>query len=50
MVGIFPHEASLLRLATALAIDSSEKWSKKRYLLLTSRPQQAEEALQSGMA
>jgi len=50
VVGIFPHEASLLRLATALAIDSSEKWSKKRYLLLTSRPQQAEEALQSGMA
>lgn len=34
VVGIFPHEASLLRLVTALAIDSSEQWSKKRYLVL----------------
>jgi len=35
VVGIFPHEASLLRLATALAVDCSEKWSKQRYLVLT---------------
>jgi transposase-like protein len=35
VVGIFPHEASLLRLVTALAIDSSEKWSTKRYLNLS---------------
>src|SRR5581483_1535903 len=32
VVGIFPHEASLLRLVTAIAIDTSERWSTKRYL------------------
>jgi putative transposase len=43
VVGIFPHEASLLRLVTALAIDSSEKWSKKRYLTHPSRSVNSEE-------
>jgi transposase-like protein len=38
VVGIFPHEASLLRLITALAIDSSEQWSTKRYLNLSHSP------------
>lgn len=32
VVGIFPHEASLLRLASALAMDTTEKWSTTRYL------------------
>lgn len=32
VVGIFPHEASLLRLATAVAMDTSERWSTSRYL------------------
>lgn len=41
VVGIFPHEASLLRLATALAMDTSEKWSTTRYLPLTARPTRA---------
>jgi transposase-like protein len=34
VIGIFPHEASLLRLATAIAIDASERWSTWRYLRL----------------
>ena len=43
VIGIFPHEASLLRLATALAIDSSEKWSRHRYLRLPARTPKPEE-------
>ncbi len=41
VVGIFPHEASLLRLATALAMDTSEKWSTSRYLPKHAYPPQA---------
>jgi len=44
VVGIFPHEASLLRLVTAIAIDTSERWSTKRYLNLPTRARQAQEA------
>jgi hypothetical protein len=33
VIGIFPHEASLLRLVTALAIDWTERFSKQRYLV-----------------
>jgi transposase-like protein len=41
VVGIFPHEASLLRLATAVAMDTSEKWSTTRYLPKTVHPASA---------
>jgi putative transposase len=43
VVGIFPHEASLLRLVTALAIDYSERWSTKRYLVPLLAPPTQEE-------
>jgi len=31
-VRIFPNEASLLRLATALAAERNEQWLERRYL------------------
>ena len=34
VVGIFPHEASLLRLVTALAVEANETSSTRRYLRL----------------
>jgi len=43
VIGIFPHEASLLRLVTALAIDWTERMSKKRYLVSLPTPRSAEE-------
>jgi transposase-like protein len=43
VVGIFPHEASLLRLVTAIAIDCSERWSTKRYLVPLHAPSCPEE-------
>jgi len=33
VVGIFPNEASLLRLATALAMEVSEDWESDRIYL-----------------
>ena len=33
VVHIFPHEASLLRLMTALTIEQNDKWSQKRWLV-----------------
>jgi len=33
VIRIFPNEASYLRLATALAADRSDGWSKRRYLI-----------------
>jgi Transposase and inactivated derivatives len=36
VAGVFPNEASCLRLATALAIETSDKWEdSKVYLVLT---------------
>src|SRR5690554_6056425 len=34
VVRIFPNEASLLRLASALAMDRNEQWATRRYLLI----------------
>jgi putative transposase len=34
VVRIFPNEASLLRLASALAVDRNEQWAAHRYLLI----------------
>jgi len=33
VIRIFPHEASLLRLLTALAIEQNDSWRSKRWLL-----------------
>ncbi len=36
VVGVFPNEASCLRLVTALAMETSDKWEdSKVYLVLT---------------
>ena len=35
MVRIFPNEASLVRLLTALTIQSNEQWMERRYLTMT---------------
>jgi putative transposase len=32
VIRIFPHEASLLRLLTALALEQTERWSQKHYI------------------
>lgn len=33
VIGIFPHEASLLRLLTALAIEQNDRWRSQRWLV-----------------
>jgi putative transposase len=35
VVRIFPNDASLLRLSTALAMDRNEQWATRRYLLIS---------------
>jgi hypothetical protein len=35
IVMIFPKDASLLRLSTALAMDRNEQWASRRYLVIT---------------
>lgn len=45
VIGIFPHEASLLRLLTALAIDWTERFSKQRYLVSLPAPKRSDETL-----
>jgi putative transposase len=35
VVRIFPNDASLLRLSTALAIDRNEQWATRRYLVIS---------------
>lgn len=39
VVRIFPNDESLLRLATALAVERNEQWSLRRYLLVTREAQ-----------
>jgi transposase-like protein len=39
VVRIFPNEASLVRLASALAIERNEKWMERRYLSMPGAPQ-----------
>lgn len=39
VVRIFPNEASLLRLTSALAIERNEQWSDRRYLLISREAQ-----------
>jgi putative transposase len=43
VVRIFPNEASLIRLTTALAIERNEQWSERRYLSMPTRPRAGEE-------
>lgn len=38
VVRIFPHEASLLRLISALAVERNEKWMERRYLSMPQAP------------
>jgi putative transposase len=35
VVRIFPNDASLLRLSTALAMDRNEQWATRRYLIIS---------------
>lgn len=37
VVRIFPNEASLLRLTTALAVERCDQWAERRYLMLGER-------------
>jgi transposase-like protein len=39
VVGVFPHEDSLLRLVTALAVEQSEEWEGDTYLEMNLTPQ-----------
>lgn len=39
VIRIFPNEASFLRLGTALAIERSEQWAARRYLIVAKDPQ-----------
>jgi transposase-like protein len=39
VVRIFPNDASLVRLASALAIERNEKWMERRYLSMPEAPQ-----------
>ncbi len=38
VVRIFPNEASLVRLTSALAIERNEKWMERRYLSMPESP------------
>lgn len=38
VIRIFPNEASFLRLATALAMDRTDTWARRRYLIPASTP------------
>lgn len=38
VVRIFPNDASLLRLTSALAIERNEKWMERRYLIMPEVP------------
>jgi transposase-like protein len=37
-VRIFPNDASLIRLASALAIERNEQWMERRYLAMAETP------------
>jgi transposase-like protein len=39
VVRVFPNDASLVRLASALAIERNEKWMERRYLTMDEAPQ-----------
>lgn len=47
VVRIFPNEASLVRLVTALAIERNEQWMERRYLTMSEDAPQQSEARQS---
>jgi putative transposase len=47
VVRIFPNDASLVRLASALAIERNEKWMERRYLGMPDAPPAATELRQS---
>jgi putative transposase len=47
VVRIFPNEASLVRLVTALAIERNEQWMERRYLTMSEEAPTQDEARQS---
>lgn len=47
VVRIFPNEASLVRLTSALAIERNEQWMERRYLTLSEEAPKQSEARQS---
>lgn len=47
VVRIFPNDASLVRLASALAIERNEKWMERRYFAMPDAPQAEPELRQS---
>lgn len=46
VVRIFPNEASLVRLASALAMERNEQWMERRYFAIPDAPQQTPELRQ----
>ena len=47
VVRIFPNEASLIRLTSALAVERNEKWMERRYLTISEAAPQQDELRQS---
>jgi transposase-like protein len=47
VVRIFPNEASLVRLVTALAIERNEQWMERRYLTMSNDAPKKDEVRQS---
>jgi putative transposase len=47
VVRIFPNDASLLRLASALAMERNEQWMERRYFIMPDAPQSEPELRQS---
>jgi putative transposase len=46
VVRIFPNDASLLRLISALAVERNEKWMERRYLIMPEVPRSQDELRQ----
>lgn len=49
VIRIFPNEESFLRLGTALAIERSEQWAERRYLILAKDPHLPVRRILTGM-
>ena len=47
VVRIFPNDASLVRLASALAMERNEQWMERRYFSMPDAPQSEPELRQS---
>lgn len=50
VVRVFPNDASLVRLASALVAERNEQWMEQRYLIMDEPPQAEHEVRQSAWA